>query len=191
MASLGPATPRAGPGAPDSPDNIGSPGARLKVGPGRARRKFPRAHRPVSLRHGSGADSRGWLSLLHAWQALAPGHARHSPAARGELVKAITRYSDACGTPVTIIFDGQNSRSGPPLEPTPKNVEVLYTRTGQTADAVIERVTHLLRPYGEVLVVSNDNAERDLVIGLGGMASSCENFVGSSSNSSWTRNPAT
>jgi predicted RNA-binding protein with PIN domain len=117
------------------------------------------------------------FSLLHAWQKLAPGRARHSRLAREELVKAITRYSDACGTAVTIIFDGRNPRLGAAPEPTPKNVEVLYTRTGQTADAVIERVTHLLRPYGEVLVVSNDNAERDLVLGLGGMASSCENFV--------------
>lgn len=117
------------------------------------------------------------FSLLHAWGELAPGRPRHSAAAREELVKVLTRYSDACGTPITLIFDGRNTRSGGPREPDPRNVEVHYTQAGQTADAVIERLTHLLRPYGEVLVVSNDNAERDLVLGLGGMASSCENFV--------------
>src|SRR5262245_10919085 len=89
----------------------------------------------------------------------------------------LTRYRDACGTPITIVFDG----SGPPRDPaetrsTPE-VEVLYSREGQTADQVIERVAHRLQPYGEPLVVTDDIAERDLVISLGGVASSCENFI--------------
>ncbi len=117
------------------------------------------------------------FSLLHAWPELAPGRARHSSLARDELIKVLAHYSDASGVPITIVFDGGRAPAGAPKPPAPRNVEVLYTRAGQTADGVIERVTHLLRPYGEVLVVSNDNAERDLVLGLGGLASSCENFV--------------
>ncbi len=89
----------------------------------------------------------------------------------------LAHYSDACGVPITVVFDGGRAPVGVPKAPTPHNVEVLYSRSGQTADGIIERVTHLLRPYGEVLVVSNDNAERDLVLGLGGLASSCENFI--------------
>jgi predicted RNA-binding protein with PIN domain len=46
-------------------------------------------------------------------------------------------------------------------------MEVLYSRTGQTADDLIERATHRFSPHGEVLAVTDDYAERDTVISLG------------------------
>ena len=115
-------------------------------------------------------------SLLHQWPELAQGRARHSAAAREELVQRLTQYHDACGTPITVVFDGA---SGPaqPEKPAASGVEVLYTRAGQTADQIIERVTGRLVSYGEVLVVTDDLAERDLVMSLGGMAASCKNFI--------------
>lgn len=116
-------------------------------------------------------------SLLHHWTALAPGRPRHSAAAREELVHVLTQYQDACGTPLTIVFDGSGPKRGPREKPERPEVEVLYTRGGQTADEAIERATVRLLDYGEVLVVTDDYAERDTVINLGGSAASCENFV--------------
>ena len=49
-------------------------------------------------------------SLLHNWPELAPGRARHSAAARDELIRRLTLYQDATGTPVTIFFDGAGLR---------------------------------------------------------------------------------
>jgi predicted RNA-binding protein with PIN domain len=114
-------------------------------------------------------------SLLHQWPEIAPGKPRHSLAAREELIGRLTQYHDASGTPLTIIFDGA---SGTVSETPSKNdVEILYSRTGQTADQIIERVTHRLKNYGEVLVVTDDFAERDTVTSVGGMTSSCQNFI--------------
>lgn len=116
-------------------------------------------------------------SLLHAWPELAPGKARHSAAARDELIHRLTLYRDAIGTPVTIVFDGANAPAGvSAVESTPE-LEILFSRTGQTADDIIERVAHRMSAYGEVLAVTDDNAERDTVIALGGMASSCLSFI--------------
>jgi predicted RNA-binding protein with PIN domain len=42
---------------------------------------------------------------------------------------------------------------------------------------MIERTAHRLAAYGEVLVVTDDFAERETVAGFGGMTSSCANFV--------------
>jgi predicted RNA-binding protein with PIN domain len=42
---------------------------------------------------------------------------------------------------------------------------------------MIERTAHRLREYGDVLAVTDDHAERETVIALGGMASSCLNFI--------------
>jgi predicted RNA-binding protein with PIN domain len=116
-------------------------------------------------------------SLLHSWPELAPGKARHSQAARDELIHVLTRYQDACGTPVTVIFDGAGSKRGRPEAENEPVVEVLYSRAGQTADQMIERATHRLQGYGEVLVVTDDFAERDTVMSLGGMVASCLGFI--------------
>ncbi len=116
-------------------------------------------------------------SLLHNWPELAPGKPRYSAAAREELVHRLTLYRDAIETPVTVVFDGANAdRRLDTVESTPE-MEILYSRAGQTADDIIERAAHRLSAYGEVLVVTDDHAERDTVIALGGSASSCLSFI--------------
>jgi predicted RNA-binding protein with PIN domain len=42
---------------------------------------------------------------------------------------------------------------------------------------MIERAAHRFQNYGEVLVVTNDNAERDTVTGMGATVASCANFI--------------
>jgi len=116
-------------------------------------------------------------SLLHNWPELAPGRPRHSAAARDELVHWLTRYHDAAGTPITVFFDGAGAPAGVPKRESPDHVEVLFSRAGQTADDMIERAAYRFQPYGEVLAVTDDRTERDVVIGLGGLASSCLNFI--------------
>jgi predicted RNA-binding protein with PIN domain len=115
-------------------------------------------------------------SLLHSRLEIAAGRARHSEAARDELIRKLTRYHDATGTPISIFFDGKDrfSAAGGASRP---EVEILFSRSGQTADQMIERATHRLLAYGEVLVVTDDRAEQDTVIALGGMTASCENFM--------------
>src|ERR1019366_8540437 len=90
-------------------------------------------------------------SLLHNWPELARGRARHSAAARDELIRRLTLYQDASGIPVTIFFDGRGLPNGKPIAASRGSVEVLYSRQGQTADDMIERAAHRFRPYGEVL----------------------------------------
>jgi len=93
------------------------------------------------------------------------------------LVHILTQYQDAVSTPITIFFDGSTPARGPRPQAIKGQVEVLFSRAGQTADQMIERAAHLYQPYGEVLAVTDDHAERDTVIAMGGLASSCLNFV--------------
>jgi predicted RNA-binding protein with PIN domain len=116
-------------------------------------------------------------SLLHNWPELARGKARHSAAAREELIHVLTQYQDAAGTPVTIFFDGSGAPPGTPKNESGTGVEVLFSKSGQTADDMIERAAHRFQDYGEVMAVTNDNAERDTVIGFNGSVASCENFI--------------
>lgn len=117
-------------------------------------------------------------SLLHSWPELARGCARHSAAARAALVNTLQQYCDAISTPITVVFDGAapSSREAQEFPSTPE-MEIIYSKSGQTADDIIERVAAKLVAYGEVLVVSNDIAERDTVASVGASCSSCDHFI--------------
>ncbi len=115
-------------------------------------------------------------SLLHGWPELAEGKPRYSASARDELITMLTHFQDASGTPITVVFDGAGAK-GSKTSTKKEGVEVLYSRAGQTADDIIERVTHRIQPFGEVLVITDDLAERDMVIGMGGTAASCATFI--------------
>lgn len=120
-------------------------------------------------------------SLLHSWPELARGSARHSAIARDALIACLEEYQAALGTPITVFFDGQSGGAAPrgpgAHKPDPRAVEVLYSKAGQTADDLIERAAYRFRDYGEVLVVTDDHAERDTVQGFGALASSCATFI--------------
>jgi predicted RNA-binding protein with PIN domain len=116
-------------------------------------------------------------SLLHNWPELAPGQPRHSERARDELVLILTQYHDATGEPITVFFDGAGAPGSAPKKESSRNVEILFSRAGQTADDMIERAAHRFQSYGEVLVVTDDFAERDIVSGMGASVASCTNFI--------------
>ena len=116
-------------------------------------------------------------SLLHNWPELAAGAPRHSERARDELVLILTRFHDVTGEPITIFFDGAGAPPNVPKSESNRGVEVLFSRAGQTADDMIERAAHRFQSYGEVLVVTDDNAERNTVGGFGGSVASCANLI--------------
>lgn len=116
-------------------------------------------------------------SLLHKWPQLAPGKQRHTEAARDALVETLTHYRDAIGTPITVVFDGGGAPKGAPKAHSTRDFEVLFSRKRNTADDLIERATQRLIEYGEVLVVTDDYAERDTVAFLGALTSSCAGFI--------------
>lgn len=115
-------------------------------------------------------------SLLHQWPEVAAGRPRHSAQAREELIRILTRYQDATGTPVTVFFDARYRR-GPAPPRDGAGIEVIYSAPGQTADALIERTAARLVAWGEVLVVTEDIAERQTVEAFGAWTWSCEQFI--------------
>ena len=89
----------------------------------------------------------------------------------------LTRYQDYCGTAITIVFDGSGAARGSDETASTAEVEVLFSRDGQTADQIIERAAFRLQDYGEALAVTDDYAERDTVMNMGGRATSCGEFI--------------
>ncbi len=75
------------------------------------------------------------------------------------------------------MFDGAGSKRESDETVSTPEVEILYSRVGQTADQLIERAAYRLKSFGDVLVVTDDLGERDTVTSFGAMASSCQNFI--------------
>jgi hypothetical protein len=116
-------------------------------------------------------------SLLHTWKDLVPGEPRHSARAREALIHVLTQYADSISAPVTLFFDGAGAPKDTPDSISPDSLEIVFSRKGKTADDLIERTAFRLKPHGEALAVTNDYAERDTVISMGGTAQSCEEFI--------------
>ena len=116
-------------------------------------------------------------SLLHNWPELAAGAPRHSERARDALIGLLQEYRDASGTPVTVFFDGQAGPRSRPKNQGTRDLEILFSGGGKTADDLIERAAHRFQDYGEVLVVTDDFAERDTVGAAGASVASCANFI--------------
>ena len=117
------------------------------------------------------------FSVLHACREELPQTAPHTAKAQDWLAHKCLKYQDAMGQPITLFFDGKGTGGKPSRVESNPHLEILYSQGNQTADYMIERVTHRLLPYGPVVVVTNDHAERETILSMGGEVQSCEAFM--------------
>src|SRR5437016_13974463 len=104
-------------------------------------------------------------SVIFAWTELRKLHARRSSSAREALIKQLRDYQDWTGVRVVVVFDGKGRKveasSGP------AEVQVFYSRTGQTADAIIERLASKYAKRFELMVATSDSLEAETVEACG------------------------
>ncbi len=86
--------------------------------------------------------------------------------ARNMLMRELTLYQDMNEVSVVLVFDGR----GKTLDSEPrqdKDILVMYSRDGQTADTVIERIVAKHAVSYDVTVVSNDRMVLDTISAFG------------------------
>ena len=115
-------------------------------------------------------------SVIFAWPELRRLHARRSSLAREALIKQLRDYQDWTGVRVVIVFDGK----GPKVEgrSDPGEVQIFYSRTGQTADAIIERLASKYAKRFELMVATSDSMEAETVQACGAESISSEALRG-------------
>jgi uncharacterized protein len=104
-------------------------------------------------------------SIIFAWPELRKLHARRSSLAREALLKQLRNYQDWTGVHVVIVFDGKGKEIDASSEP--GDVQIFYSRTGQTADAVIERLASKYAKRFELMVATSDSLEAETVQACG------------------------
>ena len=104
-------------------------------------------------------------SVIFAWPELRKLHARRSSLAREALVKQLRDYQDWTGVHVVVVFDGKGKKVDVTSDPT--EVQVFYSRSGQSADAIIERLASKYAKHFELMVATSDLMEAETVHACG------------------------
>ncbi len=104
-------------------------------------------------------------SIIFAWPELRKLHKRRTSLAREALIKRLRDYQDWTGVRVAIVFDGQGARVSATSEP--GEVQIFYSRKGQTADAIIERLASKYAGTFNLMVATADFKEGETVQACG------------------------
>ncbi len=104
-------------------------------------------------------------SIIFAWPELRKLHARRSSLAREALVKQLRHYQDWTAVRVVVVFDGKGGKISVTSEL--GEVQIFYSRTGQSADAIIERLASKYAKHFELMVATSDSMEAETVQACG------------------------
>jgi predicted RNA-binding protein with PIN domain len=104
-------------------------------------------------------------SIIFAWPELRKLHARRSSLAREALAKQLRDYQDWTGVRVVVVFDGKGTKVEASSER--HDVQIFYSRGGQSADAIIERLASKYAERFELMVATSDSLEAETVVACG------------------------
>jgi uncharacterized protein len=104
-------------------------------------------------------------SIIFAWPELRKLHARRSSLARDALLKQLRDYQDWTGVRVVAVFDGKGKKVDAIADPL--EVQVFYSRSGQSADAIVERLASKYAKQYQLVVATSDSLEAETVHACG------------------------
>ena len=104
-------------------------------------------------------------SIIFAWPELRKLHQRRTALAREALAKRLRDYQDWTGIRVVVVFDGKGTDVS--AQSDPHDIQIFYSRKGQTADAVVERLASKYAADYELMVATSDVLERQTVTSFG------------------------
>ena len=109
-------------------------------------------------------------SMIFQCPELADLHAGRTAAARDTLVRMLRDLQDGSEWTVAVVFDGKGARMADVSEP--DGIHVFYSKSGQTADSVIERLAAKYAQTCDVTVATDDRLERMTAETFGSMTMS-------------------
>ena len=111
-------------------------------------------------------------SVIFAWPELRQLHKRRTSLARDALTKKLRDYQDWTGTRVAVVFDGKGNAVSELSDP--GEIQIFYSRAGQTADSIIERLASKYGQSFKLLVATSDVLEQETASACGAECISAE-----------------
>ena len=115
-------------------------------------------------------------SVIFAWPDLRTLHERRTSLARDALVRKLRDYQDWSGVRTVVVFDGKGSAVD--ASSYPGEIKIFYSRAGQTADAIVERLASKYGSQFKLLVATSDYLEQETVAACGAECISAEGLRG-------------
>ena len=98
-------------------------------------------------------------SIIFAWPELRVLHDRRTSLAREALARQLRDYQDWSGVHVVVVFDGRGTSVSHEAEP--GEIQIFYSRAGQTADSIIERLASKYAERFHLIVATGDYKEQE------------------------------
>lgn len=115
-------------------------------------------------------------SVIFAWPELRALHERRTSLARDVLTRKLRDYQDWTGVRVVAVFDGRGTAVDASAEP--GEIQIFYSREGQTADAIVERLASKYGSEYRLLVATSDFLEQETAAACGAECISAEALRG-------------
>ena len=96
-------------------------------------------------------------NIIFAWEELSALAKEDLDAARRGLCDILSNYAGFTKHRLVVVFDGYKQKGNPGEKSQFHNIQVVYTREGETGDAYIEALVHEIGSNYAVRVASSDN----------------------------------
>lgn len=107
-------------------------------------------------------------NIINDWDELKRISKKDLEQARIKLINTMTEYNSYKSIILTIVFDAHLVKSGNRKTSKLKNLEVVYTKENETADAYIEKSIDKLDKRSRFRVATSDGIIQQIVLGRGG-----------------------
>jgi hypothetical protein len=111
-------------------------------------------------------------SVIFAWPELRQLHKRRTSLAREALTRKLRDFQDWTETRVAVVFDGKGTTVSEISDP--GEIQIFYSRAGQTADSIIERLASKYGRSFRLLVATDDVLEQETASASGAECISAE-----------------
>ena len=99
-------------------------------------------------------------NIIFAWEELKDLAQGDISAARGRLMEILANYQAFCGLSLILVFDGYKVKGNPGESFKYLNIDVVYTKEGETADLYIEKKAAACQKDFDVSVATSDSLEQ-------------------------------
>ena len=115
-------------------------------------------------------------NVIFAWDTLRELSEHNIDSARGKLMDILSNYQGYMNCHLIVVFDGYKVKDNKGERFPYDDIEVVYTKEGETADAHIEKLTHEIARKHKVTVVTSDGLEQIVTMGHGAILMSSRDF---------------
>lgn len=116
-------------------------------------------------------------NIIFAWQDLKELAETNIEGARGKLMDVLSNYQGYKKINVIVVFDAYKVKGNQGTVQKYHNIDVVYTKEAETADAYIEKTVHQMGKTFDITVATSDALEQLIIMGQGGHRMSAQGLL--------------